>query len=229
MKKMYFSFVLFVAASVNAQIKIDKPLELTGGTGERRVTGLELPTNGTDAASKDYVDNQLGGGIPHYVGEVYGGGLVCSVFKDVNGVEHGFAVSIVNNGHTVPYSNLDNTSIGNSGRSVWDGASNTTAILAQPGHTNSAAFICDQYNGGSYTDWFLPAPTQMVNMWTNLYPINKSLESVPGGEPLGQYYWTSAEANSSYAMAMNFQSGSVYQEYKGSSILLLQVRCIREF
>lgn len=52
--------------SVSAQVEINKPLQLTGGTGDRKITNLETPIDGTDAANKDYVDTaiaNIGGGL----------------------------------------------------------------------------------------------------------------------------------------------------------------------
>jgi hypothetical protein len=229
MKNLIMAGALFTAAIAHSQVEIDKPVQLTGGTGERRVTGLELPVDGTDAASKEYVDSQLGSGGPRTIGELHGGGIVFAVFKNAAGEEHGFAVSTVDNGNTVPYSNMSGSAIGATARSSWDGASNSAAILGQSGHTSSAALVCDQYAGGGHTDWFLPSTTQYMAMWSNLYPIHKTLADVPGGQVFGQYYWTSTEVSADYALAMNFQSGSVYQESKGAAIPIIRVRCIREF
>lgn len=46
--------------NVLAQIQIDKPIELIGGSGERMLSNLEAPVDGTDAANKDYVDSAVG-------------------------------------------------------------------------------------------------------------------------------------------------------------------------
>jgi hypothetical protein len=52
---------------VSSQVQVDQPIDLTGGSGLRKVTNLELPVAGTDAANKNYVDNAVaatGGGGP---------------------------------------------------------------------------------------------------------------------------------------------------------------------
>lgn len=52
------------------QVQMDKPIELTGGSGDRAIRYLEAPVSGTDAVNKDYVDNAVaatGGGAPTMV------------------------------------------------------------------------------------------------------------------------------------------------------------------
>lgn len=71
------------AQMFNAQVQIDKHIELTGGTGDRMLTNLEAPVNGTDAVNKDYVDNAVaatggGSGKPEMVSAESGGGMIYS-------------------------------------------------------------------------------------------------------------------------------------------------------
>jgi hypothetical protein len=51
--------ILIPSFTLRAQVQIDKPLQMTGGSGQRAVTNLETPVNGTDAANKAYVDAQI--------------------------------------------------------------------------------------------------------------------------------------------------------------------------
>jgi len=65
MKLFFTSVTLLSAALVSAQVDVDKPINLTGADGDRKITNLELPVDGTDAANKDYVDSSAsasGGG-----------------------------------------------------------------------------------------------------------------------------------------------------------------------
>jgi len=67
MKTLLISFSIVFSTSLCAQVETDKPIVLTGADGERYVTGLELPVNNVDAASKEYVDAAVsasGGGTP---------------------------------------------------------------------------------------------------------------------------------------------------------------------
>jgi len=51
-----------LSIAIWAQVHIDKPIELTGGAGDRKITALESPVDGTDAVNKDYVDNAISSG-----------------------------------------------------------------------------------------------------------------------------------------------------------------------
>jgi hypothetical protein len=67
--KFLVSFLAAAALSapVCAQLQVDQPIELTGADGDRMLTNLEAPVDGTDAVNKNYVDNAVaatGGGAP---------------------------------------------------------------------------------------------------------------------------------------------------------------------
>jgi hypothetical protein len=91
----------------------------------------------------------------HYIGEQFGGGVVVAVWK-TSGVEHGLIISPTDIG-TSAYSNVSTVIIGTAAQSRSNGQGNTTAIINQPGHTSSAAKLCDDYVNGGFTDWYLPA------------------------------------------------------------------------
>ena len=62
----------------------------------------------------------------------------------------------------------------------WDGATNTTAIINQSGHTSSAAKLCADYTNadygtGTYSDWYLPSIAELTHVWNNVYEIQKPL------------------------------------------------------
>jgi hypothetical protein len=75
----------------------------------------------------------------------------------------------------------DGTSLG-----FGAGATNTTAIIAQPGHTQSAAQLCRNYSGGGANDWYLPTETEKAAMKENLYDNAVGNFSV-------EDYWTSQQ------------------------------------
>jgi hypothetical protein len=96
------------------------------------VFGASLASHITSADTA-YWNQKLNGG--HYIGELFGGGVV--FYVDRSG-QHGLICAM-----EVPpgYGQWSNVSanIGLFAQSDWNGQGNTSAILSQPGHINSAA------------------------------------------------------------------------------------------
>jgi hypothetical protein len=89
------------------------------------------------------------GGFTHYIGEEFGGGVVFHLWKDASGVEHGLIVDKTDLSTSQVWSNIEQTLIGPSAQSSWDGLSNSNAIVGQAGHTSSASALClNSTNGG---------------------------------------------------------------------------------
>ena len=180
------------------------------------------------------------GGSTHYVGELFGGGIVVSVWKTA-GIEHGLIASLTDLGTSV-WSNVDTVLIGTSAQSTIDGYNNTIAIINQQGHTNSAAKICDDYSAGGFNDWYLPAIYELKKCYDNILEINQVL-GTNGFMSLDQNlytYWSSTE--SSYNMpgktawVFDFTIGETSNynypgcsECEGQKNYINRVRAIRKF
>lgn len=169
-----------------------------------------------------------GGGNTHYVGELYGGGVVFWV--DHTG-EHGLILSLKDLTTGVVWSDVESTLVGTSD---WDGAGNTFYITMQSGHTTGAAKLCedytnDDYGTGIYSDWYLPSIAELNHVWNNFYDLQKAItdyenSSVP---PIRQtYYWSSTELNASRAWRFSFGFG--YTGY-GEKNTQNYVRAVRAF
>ena len=74
-------------------------------------------------------------GLTHYVGELFGGGIVVSVWKDAQGAEHGIIASLTDLSSGIQWTTpvFQNTLIGPTAQSPRDGLANTNAIIAQAG------------------------------------------------------------------------------------------------
>ncbi len=142
------------------------------------------------------------------VGDVYDGGFV--FYVDASG-EHGLMASLddLDGGSGVSYSNVTNSLIGSSAQGMTDGASNTAAIIAQAGHSSSAAQLCVSYTGGGHSDWYLPSLREL-NM---MFQVDAIMDDVLDNDgdpatnglrqqsstPIAGRYWSSTEQSSSYA------------------------------
>ena len=126
----------------------------------------------------------------HYIGELYGGGIVVAVWTE-SGVQHGLIASVTDLSAGTAWSNITAVEIGTSARSTTDGLSNTNAIITQSGHTSSAAKLCNDYSFNGYNDWYLPASWELQECYNAAFIINTVLGSSNGFQHY--HYWSSTE------------------------------------
>jgi hypothetical protein len=175
-----------------------------------------------------------GEGFTHYIGEEFGGGVIFHLWKDNAGLEHGLIVDKTDLSTSQVWSNVDQTLIGPAAQSSWDGLSNSNAIVAQAGHTNSAAALCLNSTNGGFNDWYLPSNKEAVLLLNQTFNINKSLSSISGATILTDNddgYWTSTElfapcCAAEEAWFFNIPFGLTEIRQKN---LLCHVRAIRAF
>ncbi len=163
-----------------------------------------------------------GGGFTHYIGELYGGGIVVSVWK-VSGVEHGLIASLTNVSAGAQWSSITNVLIGPTAQSPIDGQANTTAIVAQ-GDVSGAAFICNNYTSGGFNDWYLPSAWELNQCYNAAFVVNTILGATDGFQ--FSVYWSSTEFSSNYAWFRFFSLG--YTDYASKSSTSY-VRAVRRF
>ena len=165
----------------------------------------------------------------HYVGELYGGGVVFWV--DHTG-ESGLIVSMADLSTSQAWSNVTNKKIGTT--NDWDGASNTDSIIGQSNHASSAAQLCvdyinPDYGTGTYRDWYLPSLAELNHVWINFYEVQKALTNDGNSTttPLTRdNYWSSSEYLNYYAWYFNFHCGYAGTYTKNASYY---VRAVRAF
>jgi len=154
-----------------------------------------------------------------------------------------------NGGASMNWSNIQSTQVGVAaqGVAIGTGKGNTAAIIAQSGHTSSAAKICREYRGGGYSDWFLPSKDELEIMCWNLRgkrnphlnPLwvtndNPDVPNVAGGGVggllytlAGSGYWSSSEISSGYSWYQQFDNGWLEDNAPKNSTVW--VRAIRAF
>ena len=193
-------------------------------------------------------------GLTHYIGELFGGGIVVSVWK-TNGVEHGLIASLTNLSTGIQWTtpSFQLTHIGVASQSFKDGFGNTNAIVAQAGAgTTYAAGLCKAYNAGGYTDWYLPSIWELKECYDAAKIVNEVLgdsngfltylnNNNPNPEPIFNQsdYWSSTEgslysSNDGYygAYILNFNDGNSFYNsgsFYGGKTVFLSVRAVRKF
>ncbi|MDB5276623.1 MAG: hypothetical protein JWR61_1578 [Ferruginibacter sp.] len=115
--------------------------------------------------------------------------------------------------------------------SIGTGLSNTNAIIKSLGQpsTSYAAGLARAYNGGGYTDWYLPSQDEL-----NLLFLNRSVVSgfystllLPALPNLFvTKYWSSSQADLRAAYLQNFDGGQQLPDYRYYGYA---VRAIRSF
>ena len=154
-----------------------------------------------------------GNSFNHYVGEIYGGGVIFEVHKDRNGREHGLIVSLIDQSTEQVWSNVDLVTIGSSAQSKWNGYQNTRSIIRQQNHNFSAANICFNFCDGGFHDWYLPSVNEVGLLLEVKFKVNLTLHSINGstemnGENPYTPYWTSTESVAEQAWMVEFYSGN---------------------
>jgi len=100
------------------------------------------------------------------------------------------------------------------------GSVNTDNIIEQNGGLADtfAAGLGRSYNGGGYTDWYLPSRDELYK----LYQYKTSIDGLDNTNT----YWTSSESDADEAMSQNFSSPS---SLAGTKNLPGRVRAVRSF
>lgn len=160
-------------------------------------------------------------GFTHYVGELFGGGIIVSVWKTA-GVEHGLIASLTDIGNSV-YSNVT-TDIGINAQSSNNGQANTLAIINQVGHVTSAAKLCNDFVSGIYSDWYLPAHWELLQCLNSAYIVNEILGNINGFKS-DDYSCSTEISGGSYNGEVFNRSALGYPSKSGIAV----VRAVRKF
>ena len=201
---------------------IETKTDPTGGT-SYTITGTSQLLSVPYALHAKTAETVTGdGAFTHYIGELYGGGIVVAVWKE-SGVEHGLIASLTDVSVSADWSSITDTEIGATAQSPIDGQANTTAIIAQ-GDVSGAAYLCDNYSSGEFTDWYLPATWELNQCYNAALVVNTILGATNGFQFAG--YWSSTENLSSSAWGQNFSYGYTSG---GSKIGFYRVRAVRRF
>ena len=174
----------------------------------------------------------------HYIGEFYAGGIV--FYVDETG-EHGLVVSIDDIGYDEMWTTYgpvnwhDNLNTDEDATSFYDGATNTTEMLEHSdGNNNSACENCDQYSGGGFNDWYLPAIYQLRRLYNEADIVSEACVANGGSAftistfgATGRY-WSSTQVigDNGKAYALTFQDGITIENGKSWTS---RVRAIRNF
>jgi Protein of unknown function (DUF1566) len=150
----------------------------------------------------------------HNIGDHYGGGIV--FWTDSLG-QHGLIADTVDLDTGIVW-NHGSYNLTNATRNgIGAGKANTERIIIKQGNGQYAAQLCADYQGGGYSDWYLPSVTELTLLYRQ--------QAIVGNFTTG-VYWSSSELSTQQATAISFTGGVFTPSNK---TLTRTVRAIRAF
>jgi hypothetical protein len=169
------------------------------------------------------------------IGSSYQGGKIAYILQsgdteyDQN-IPHGFIAAPSDQSAGIPWNVIGTDLRPFTGDDIGAGLSNTLLIIASQGQTSIttyAAGLARSYNGGGYTDWYLPSKGQLSKMYFNRVAIGGFFYDEINNSVMSDY-WSSSEGVNYYdANVTKFNFNNFQYDFgKGQS---LRVRAVRSF
>ncbi len=215
-------------------------LEIDSATGELSVldAGLfDFETNPTITAtiSATGVSNQSTVTINldnvNEIGDFNYGGIVFWIDPTDN--TKGLVCAVTDQSSSIRWHDTQQPSItGTTSTSLQTGSTNTDLIIASLG-SNFAAGVARAYNGGGFTDWFLPSVDELKEMANNRAAIDATAANNSGTDLIAEPWSTS---NGYWSSSQESNPGRVYLvnllvagESAGFATNFASVRAVRAF
>jgi hypothetical protein len=205
------------------------PIGLTGPQGIQGVTGPAGPQGPIGP------QGPAGTNSNNNIGRAYQGGYIAAEW--VEGPSLTKKVLIVSNPQNAVFrkwtvqTQINNTVPAPGATNRYDGAPNTTAIVAQAagciGCDPFAAEYANNLTTGGYTDWYLPSIEELNMVYNAAVPITRSLAAsglLPPYFNFASGYWSSNENGPGSAFYYNFILGNISTLVKSLAALTLPVR-----
>jgi len=165
--------------------------------------------------------------LPLTVGTTYQGGIIFYLFQSgepgyVAGQTHGLIASSSDLSTYTDWKNNGGFTNIATGTGLGTGLANTNAIISS--HGSSATYAAGRaraYDGGGYTDWYLPSRDELYKMHISIGQGANNIANMRS-----ETYWSSSQSDSMQAYYMFAQSGNINTVWKDWG---KAVRAIRTF
>lgn len=184
------------------------------------------PAGGTGVVTINAAGGGGGGGTQ--IGALIGGGIVVAVFNDA-GVNKALVASLTNLSTSLPWTASGFTAgpaIGATAQSLYDGLTNTNAIIAQTGAAATTAYaagISRLFASGSFSDWYLPSLWELNMLYNSAAIVSKVLGST-NGILNGFNYWSSTELSATNSWNLSSTDGAQISNSKANNRAVRAVR-----
>jgi len=182
--------------------------------------------------------------LPTEIGQPFEGGFYAGKIQQADGV-YVLIVAPKSTESSLTWKTSNTETAGTA--SLNDGLANSNAMNNA---THPAAQYCRAYNGGGFSDWYLPAKDELEVCYRNLKPdatannTSSGANTYTAGSPaqtaaaafktggaeaftVPTWYWTSTEKSSSYTQAQRFGDGMQGANIKASAYLVRPVRRLK--
>lgn len=193
------------------------------GTFTSQVTGLSPNTTyylrayATNDAGTAYGDEVIFTTAPANVGESYNGGVVAYIFQPS---DPGYSTTS-SKGLIVASTDTDPGEWGcvgvgiSTATSLGSGKQNTQRIIDNCSQSGISARLCDAYESGGYSDWFLPSKDELEKIY-EARDIIGNLSNVN--------YWSSSQVNENFSWMHSFANGYQGDNHRSNSLRARPVR-----
>lgn len=206
-------------------------------------TGIEVTGNGT--SGDPYIINNSQAGFEHYIGEIFGGGIIYYLWKDLQGIEHGLIINpnpLINPNPTCmnyEFDPITGTFIEFPDSSGFESnGTNQPPVGIHDGHEIS--IWADNYfsgnsfylpesaainlNDGGYTDWYIPSTMESRPFVANGMLVQKTLFENYGINITKLYPSGPTPLNNSVRSSLSYDG--TWESHYGC---VFNVHCIRKF